>query len=137
MEDCLFCKIVEKELPSYIIYENDKILAFLDIKPITNGHTLVIPKKHSTDMTEMSDEEASELINKAKELIPKIVKAVGAKGANFATNCKSESGQDVFHTHFHIIPRWDQKELPPWPHSNPSKEELAEVKNNIVSFLKE
>jgi histidine triad (HIT) family protein len=136
-ETCIFCKVIKKKIPSYKVYEDEKVYAFLDISPITKGHTLIVPKKHSTDMTELSDEDAAELINKAKALIPKIVKAVGAIGANFATNCKKESGQAVFHTHFHIIPRWDQKELPSWPHKNASKEELTDVKNKIASFLKE
>jgi histidine triad (HIT) family protein len=132
--DCLFCKIIKKEIPSNIIYEDDKVFAFLDISPITTGHTLIVPKVHSEDLTEMNDEDAEELIRKAKELISKIVKAVGAKGANFATNYKKESGQAVFHTHFHIIPRWDKQELSSWPHKKVSKEELEDVKNKILQF---
>jgi histidine triad (HIT) family protein len=137
MDDCIFCKIIKKEISSYRIYEDDKVFAFLDINPITIGHTLIVHKTHSEDMIDMSNEDSAELINKAKELIPKIVKAVGAIGANFATNCKKESGQAVFHTHFHIIPRWDKEELPSWPRKNASKEELEDVKSKIVSFLKE
>lgn len=137
MDDCIFCKIIKKEIPSQIIYEDEKVLAFLDMFPITTGHTLIIPKVHSEDLTELSEEDANALVNKAKELIPKIVKGAGAKGANFATNYKKESGQEVFHTHFHIIPRCDRKELSSWPHKKASKEELEEVKNNIVSFLNE
>ncbi|MBD3361189.1 HIT domain-containing protein [Candidatus Woesearchaeota archaeon] len=137
MDDCLFCKIVKKEIPSDIVYEDDNVLAFLDINPVRKGHTLVIPKNHSTCIGKMTDEEASNLVIKAKELAPKIMKAVGAKGFNFSTNCNREAGQVVFHTHFHIIPRNDSNELPHWPRSSPPKEELAEMKNTIVSFLKE
>lgn len=137
MDDCLFCKIIKKEIPSDIIFENDNILALLDITPCNPGHTLIIPKDHSDNFTEMSDELAGKLIITAKNLASKIIKAVNAPAFNLITNTGKESGQNIFHTHFHIVPRFDSKEVPDWPHKDMTEEEKLEVKNRIVSFLKE
>ncbi len=114
MSDCLFCKIVAKEIPAKIVYEDDHVVAFLDIKPVAEGHTLVVPKKHSIDLTELLPHEMQPVVL-ACQLITKGLLACGYEGANITTNAKPASGQTVFHTHFHIIPRKRGDGLHPWP----------------------
>lgn len=110
MSDCLFCKIVEGEIPSYKIYEDEDVLAFLDAFPTTKGHTLVIPKKHSTNILELSNQESANLFEKA-HLVSKILEEkLGVKDFNFINNCGLKAGQTVFHTHIHIIPRYDEND---------------------------
>ena len=105
MSDCIFCKIVDKELPASVVYEDDKSLAFLDIYPVTEGHTLVIPKKHYETLTDCEEEIAKHLITVIKKLNGVVCRAVRCEGIlNEAMNGEA-AGQEVFHLHFHIIPR--------------------------------
>lgn len=105
MDDCLFCKISKGESPCTKIYENDHVFAFLDIHPVNPGHTMVIPKNHSADLREMSQEDAAALIHAIQYLGPRISKAMGTESFNVHFNIGRPSGQMVFHTHAHIIPR--------------------------------
>jgi histidine triad (HIT) family protein len=114
--DCIFCKIASKEIPADVIYENEDVLAFLDIRPISKGHSLLIPKKHSADMLSAEAEDLSALINNVKEVAAGIIRATGAAGFNLGVNTGEAAGQVVFHTHFHIIPRFSGDGLKHWPH---------------------
>lgn len=107
MDDCIFCKIIAGEIPSYTVYEDDVVKAFLDISQGTPGHTLVIPKKHVANIFEYDAELASEVFAR----IPKIAKALKAsnpaiQGLNILNNNGEVSYQSVFHSHFHLIPRY-------------------------------
>ena len=104
MKECLFCKIVNKEIPSTVVYEDDEILAFKDINPIAPVHILVIPKKHYNDITELPEIEA-EIIAKIHVVINKIAKEQGISETGFRiiNNCKEDGGQEVKHIHFHLI----------------------------------
>ena len=104
MEECLFCKIVNKEIPSTKVYEDDEILAFKDINPIAPVHILVIPKKHYNDITELPENE-DEIIAKIHVVINKIAKKQGISETGFRiiNNCKEDGGQEVKHIHFHLI----------------------------------
>lgn len=104
MENCIFCKIINKEIPSNIVYEDDEILAFEDIHPMAPVHTLVIPKKHITSLKEIN-EENSEIIRKIYLVINKIaeMKNIKEKGYRVVVNCGEEGGQEVQHLHFHIL----------------------------------
>ena len=104
--DCVFCKIVAGELPSYKIYEDDLVLAFLDINPINIGHTLIIPKKHYHSTLETPDELIKHIAVIVKRLAQAIVIATEADGCNIGINNGEASGQIVFHTHWHIMPRF-------------------------------
>ena len=108
MEDCLFCKIINREIPSTIVYEDEKILAFKDINPIAPVHILVIQKKHNKDISEVPENEA-EIIAKIHMAINKIAKEQGIadKGYRIINNCKEDVGQEVKHLHFHLI--WGKK----------------------------
>ena len=103
---CLFCKIAKGEIPSEKIYENEHVLAFLDIHPNNPGHTLIIPKEHYADFLETPDNVLTEIMSAGKKIAPKIMEAVGAHGFNTVFNTRPAAGQVVFHTHMHIIPRY-------------------------------
>ena len=104
MENCLFCKIINKEIPSTIVYEYEEILAFKDINPIAPVHILVIPKKHFNDISEVREED-SEIIAKIHLVINKIAKEQGIadSGYRIINNCKEDGGQEIKHLHFHLI----------------------------------
>jgi len=110
MSDCIFCKIINKEIPSKIIYEDAICLAFLDISPATKGHTLVIPKKHYQNFLDIDSDTLQHITTITQKLAKKIVRNVDAKGCNILTNTGLEAGQTVFHFHIHIIPRFDEKD---------------------------
>ena len=136
MNDCIFCKIIKKEIPADFIYENDKIVAFLDIHPNNPGHALVVPKAHFHDLLETPDDVLADIMARTKKIAPAILKAVKADGFNSIFNTKPAAGQVVFHTHMHIIPRFTNDGLKHWPDKHLSAEELKKIKENIVSALK-
>lgn len=104
MEDCIFCKIIKGEIPSEKVYEDDEVLAFKDIQPAAPIHILVIPKKHITNLMEISNED-SELMGKIVVVMQKIAKQLGVdeKGFRIISNCGPDSGQEVMHLHFHLL----------------------------------
>ena len=104
MENCIFCKIIKKEIPSSIVYEDSEILAFRDINPVAPVHILVIPKKHISSLIDLNEEDEL-LIGKIYTVINKIVKQEGIdeKGFRVVVNCGEDGGQEVKHLHFHII----------------------------------
>lgn len=110
MEDCIFCKIIAGEIPSTKIYEDDDVLAFLDITQTTKGHTLVVPKKHYRNILSMTGEQSAELFSKVPFIANKIVNNLHAKGMNILQNNEEIAGQTVFHTHIHLIPRFDEND---------------------------
>lgn len=110
--DCIFCKIVNGEIPSYKIYEDDDVLAFLDINPVSVGHTLVIPKKHTLDVMEIDDDILIKIINKGKDIAKLMNVKLGTSGFTLVQN--NGSVQEVKHFHLHVIPRYEtKKELEP------------------------
>ena len=111
MENCIFCKIINKEIPSYPVYEDDVVYAFLDITQTTKGHTLVIPKQHVTDIFEYDETLASERFSR----IPKIARAIEqafpeCQGLNIVNNNRELAYQSVFHSHIHLIPRYSKED---------------------------
>ena len=104
---CLFCKIIAGEIPCTKVYEDDEVLAILDIAQTTKGHTLVMPKKHYEHVLEMPENEFAALMSKAQKLAQKIVANLDANGVNILVNTKEAAGQTIPHAHVHIIPRYD------------------------------
>lgn len=103
--ECLFCAIAGGTIPSKKVYEDDVAYAFLDIAPLKRGHTLVIPKRHSTDVLE--DDTALAEIAPAIARVGRLLKErLGAQGCNVVANAGAVSGQEVFHTHVHVVPRY-------------------------------
>lgn len=108
MSDCLFCKIVDGSIPSTKVYEDEHVLAFMDIMPLTKGHTLLIPKKHHENVYDMSSEEAGQLFSVAPKIAESIKESFQPVGLNLLNNNGAPAGQSVFHFHLHFIPRYDQ-----------------------------
>ena len=104
MNDCIFCKIINKEIPSSIVYEDNEILAFRDINPVAPIHILVIPKKHIESLVDLKQEDEL-LIGKIYTVINKIAKQEGIDESGFrvVVNCGEDGGQEVKHLHFHIL----------------------------------
>jgi len=105
MPDCIFCRIVKGQVPCSKVYENDRVLAFMDINPVAPGHVLVIPKAHSNDVAGMSEGDMAAVALALRKLAPAVVTAVGGEGYNILNNCGGVAGQAVEHVHFHVIPR--------------------------------
>ncbi|MBU2616475.1 MAG: HIT family protein [Nanoarchaeota archaeon] len=103
--DCIFCKIANKEIPSEIVWENDNFLAFADIKPIEEGHTLVIPKKHFDTLPDLEEEISKDYLDVIKKIAKILIDKYNADGFNIVLNNGKSAGQIVNHVHFHIIPR--------------------------------
>lgn len=104
MNDCLFCKIIKKEIPSTIVYEDEEILAFRDIKPVAPVHVLVIPKKHISSLANL-EEQDEVIVGKIYGVINKIAKQekIFESGFRVIVNCGEDGGQEVKHLHFHLI----------------------------------
>ncbi len=104
MEDCIFCKIINKEVPSTIVYEDEDVIAFKDIHPVTPVHILVIPKKHISSLVDLKEEDEA-VIGKIYSVINKIAKQEGIlnKGFRVIVNCGEDGGQVVKHIHFHLL----------------------------------
>jgi len=120
MSDCLFCRIIDGELPSTKVYEDEAHLAFMDIGPANPGHLLVVPKQHHQCLAEMPEEMVGPLFVVASRLGQAAMKATAAPAFNLIVNNGQAAGQLVFHTHVHVIPRfvddghkhWGKKEIP-------------------------
>lgn len=127
---CIFCQIINGEIPSTKVYEDNDVLAILDISQTTYGHTLVIPKKHYDNILEMPSDELSNLIVKTQDIAKKIIKNLDAKGCNILANTNEVAGQTVMHAHIHIIPRYDEKDTVKFEF-NENKVDLNEVIKSI------
>ena len=127
---CVFCEIIKGNIPSKKVYEDDQILAILDISQTTKGHTLVMPKKHYENFLEMPSNEFGQLMSKVQEVAEKVTKALDAKGCNILINTNEVAGQSVMHTHVHIIPRYDENDTISVKFSE-NKFDLDEILNQI------
>lgn len=111
MSDCLFCKIIDGSIPSYTVYEDDKVKVFLDINPNTDGHLLVIPKEHKANLYEMDDETLIYMLNIIREkLKPILSDKLNIDGLTISQN--NDYGQEVKHFHIHVIPRYKNDKFP-------------------------
>ena len=111
MENCIFCKIINQEIPSYKVYEDEKVYAFLDISQTTKGHTLIVPKKHASDIFDYDEELAANVFSR----VPKIARAIEKafpemEGLNILNNNRELAYQSVFHSHIHLVPRYSKKD---------------------------
>ncbi|EFW93592.1 histidine triad protein [Haladaptatus paucihalophilus DX253] len=105
--DCIFCQIVAGDIPSKTVYEDESVLAFLDVNPLAPGHTLVISKDHHETLDDLPDDAAADLFSVLHGLTPAVETAVDADASNVAFNNGGAAGQEVPHVHGHIIPRFD------------------------------
>ena len=109
-DDCLFCKIINGEIPSSKVYEDDDVLAFLDISQTTVGHTLVIPKAHTNNFLTAPKELMHKVMDVAQRIGQAQIAVLGAKGVNILSNVNKEAGQSIYHFHVHVIPRYVSNE---------------------------
>jgi len=136
MDGCVFCKVVAGEIPAAKLYEDDVVVAFLDIGPISDGHTLVVPKKHCTTVHECDAEVLSAVAARLGKIAGAVVEAMDADGYNVLANNGSAAGQVVEHLHFHIIPRkTGDRVLTQWPSYKYPKGRMDEVAAKIRANL--
>ncbi|HER4326453.1 TPA: HIT family protein, partial [Streptococcus pyogenes] len=109
-ENCIFCSIIQGDIPSSKVYEDEQVLAFLDISQTTKGHTLVIPKQHVRNLLEMTAETASHLFARIPKIARAIQSATGATAMNIINNNEALAGQTVFHAHVHLVPRYNEED---------------------------
>jgi histidine triad (HIT) family protein len=130
MENCIFCKIIKNEIPCEKIYEDDKLLSFMDIEPVSTGHILVIPKEHVVWMQDANDELISEIFKLSKRLMKSIKKSFNCDYVQLAI-----SGRDIAHFHIHLIPRYLDDGLSNWPTKKYNEGEMQETAKKIISML--
>ncbi len=135
MTECVFCKIVKKEIPSRIMYETDKIVAFLTIRPTNDGHALVVHKHHHSDIFDTPEEDMKELIVGAQKVAKAIHLATECEGINIGMNNKPAAGQEIFHAHLHVIPRFAEDGLRHWPGKEATPDELKEMQKKITKAI--
>ncbi|MEK7568931.1 MAG: HIT family protein [Patescibacteria group bacterium] len=136
MNTCLFCKIIAGEIPTQKVYEDEHTLAFLDIHPVNIGHTLVIPKVHHTNLYDTPDETLAHIMTVVKKLSIAIKSAMNADGINIEMNNDPVAGQIIFHTHLHIVPRFEGDGFKHWHGARDYHEgESTEVAQKISAAL--
>jgi histidine triad (HIT) family protein len=130
-KNCIFCKIVSKEIPSNEVYEDKKFLVFLDIKPVNHGHLLVIPKKHFVWMQEADDKTISEIFKLAKKMMLGLKKSLGCDYVQL-----SVIGNEVPHFHIHLVPRYKNDKFKTLPTKKYKSTEVKDVLNKIIKSIK-
>lgn len=135
MTDCIFCKVIKKEIPCYKIYEDSNIIAFLDIKPINPGHVLIVPKEHVETILDASEATLKELLIITKKLLPLIEKATKAEGFTITINHGEKAGQVVPHLHLHLIPRFENDGRKLWKGKDYKENEDKEIEDKITSLI--
>ena len=133
--ECIFCKIIAEDIPSYKVYEDDKVLAFFDILPISPGHTIIVPKEHVADMENLSDDVISAMAITAKKVGKAMMDGLGVKGYSVFLDNKSAANQHVPHIHFHLVPRAEGDGLERWPQSGYGEGEAEHYSKKIQEKL--
>jgi histidine triad (HIT) family protein len=131
-EDCLFCGIVAGDVPGQVVDSDEHTVAFMDINPATRGHALVVPRRHSADLMEVSDEDLTYTMLAARRLARHIRDALEPDGFNILNSCGSAAWQTVFHFHVHVIPRYVDDPLKlPWVPGPGDADEIAAVAEQL------
>jgi histidine triad (HIT) family protein len=138
MNNCIFCKIIAKEIPATVVFEDEDVLVIMDIGPIIKGHALVIPKKHYDPVTETPDEVLAKLHITAKQIARAQMNGLGADGVNIMQNNGASAGQEVPHVHVHVIPRFKgDKHHWNWnPKNYENLDEMAMLAEKMQEYLK-
>lgn len=132
MADCIFCQIISGQLPCAKIYEDDRIISFLDINPVNVGHTLVLPKQHYPTLLDIPDAELQACATVCRKIAGPLLKSTGAAGLNFFQNNFRCAGQIIDHIHFHLIPRYPHDGfMTTWPGKSCLPGELEKVAKRI------
>src|SRR3954454_5959167 len=131
-EDCLFCKIIAGEVPAQIVDSDEHTVAFMDINPATRGHALVVPREHSADLLEISDEDLTHTILAARRLVRRMRDVLEPDGFNVLNSSGSAAWQTVFHFHIHVIPRYEDDPLKlPWVPWTGGEKEIAALSQEL------
>src|SRR5215210_6585169 len=131
-EDCLFCGIVAGDVPAQIVDSDEHTVAFMDIRPATEGHALVVPRNHTGDLFEISDPDLERTMLAARRLARKIEGALDPDGFNLLNSCGSAAWQTVFHFHVHVVPRYEDDPLKlPWVPSEGDPDRIAALADRI------
>ena len=134
---CIFCKIVRKQAPASVIYEDESVMAFLDIRPLNLGHTLVIPKEHYETIYEIPDELIGRIHKIVKRTALAVKKATEADGISVIQQNERAAGQEIFHLHVHVVPRYQGQKLPRFEEiQEVNREKLNQAAANIRQHLK-
>ena len=132
MDNCIFCKIANGEIPTRTVYEDEDFRAILDLGPATQGHTLILPKKHAQDLYDLPEEIAAKVLPTAKKIAAQLKEKLNCEGLNLVQNNGEIAGQSVMHFHLHLIPRYSndgQRIL--WKPTQPNATELDSVLEKI------
>ena len=133
--DCIFCKIIKNDIPSTKVFEDEKVLAFLDIRPVNKGHVLIIPKEHCETLLDMSENMLKEVMVATKKIAKSFRKGLKAEGFNLKMNNFPLGGQEVMHAHIHLIPRFENDGIMSPPQKKYEEGEMDKIKEAIVTFL--
>jgi histidine triad (HIT) family protein len=133
--ECVFCNIINGKLPAFKIYEDDQTLAFLDTRPVTPGHVLVIPKNHAQNIFDVSAEDWAATMETVRKIAPALEDGLGVQGVNLEMNNRERAGQIVDHVHVHVIPRYPGDGLRHWPQSTYKENEAEEILKKVRGCL--
>lgn len=135
--DCLFCKIVNGDIPCKKVYENDKVLSFMDINPMSEGHLLVIPKHHGVTIDELPEEDFLAVMSAVKKIAGAVKEGLNPDGMNILQLNGEAANQVVPHLHVHIVPRWsgDGLTVSKWEPVPGDMEHIGQVSEKIQKFL--
>lgn len=134
-ENCIFCKIIKGQIPCTKVYEDTDVFVFLDINPINKGHTLVVPKHHSENLYTIPEKDLLACVKTCKKVAIALKEAVKAEGVNIGMNNDGAAGQAVFHSHFHVIPRFSHDGLKHWPGKKYEGKEAEEIAQKLKGSL--
>lgn len=137
MEDCLFCKIIKKEIPSQFVYENETSVAMLDVSPRAPGHTIVLPRSHAKHILELSEAAIGPIFLTVRRITAAILLALTPDGFTIGINHGQAAGQAIAHLHIHIIPRWHNdggQSIHSLVNNTPG-ESLEEIRSKIIKAL--
>jgi histidine triad (HIT) family protein len=133
-DDCLFCGIVAGDVPGQIVDSDEHTVAFMDINPATRGHALVVPRNHSTDLMDVSDEDLNHTMLAAQRLAQRMREVLEPDGFNILNSCGAAAWQTIFHFHVHVIPRYEDDPLKlPWVPGPGDADEIAAVADQLRS----
>lgn len=138
INNCVFCSIIGHEIPSATIYEDEKVIAILDIAPSAKGHTVLIPKNHSKDILELPEEEAAHIFVVAKKIAGVLKEELNCDGINILQNNGRAAGQTVFHFHVHVIPRYENDSVKlTWTPGEYKEGEMQKLAETLAKKVKE
>ena len=136
MDSCIFCRIAQKRVPANLVYEDEKAIAFLDIRPLSEGHTLIIPKSHYETIFDIPEELLMHIHGVTKRVALAVKKATQADGISIMQQNGKAAGQEILHLHVHIIPRCEDQKLPKFSEtSEASKEKLSQTAAKIRRYF--